>query len=133
MTKEYILYYDSGTSNTRAYLLDGEFQICAVAKRQVGSKDSAIAGSNQVLIQGLKELYDEILAQNGLEEKDISAIYASGMITSPYGLKEVPHLAIPITVQDFADSLYCFREDTLLHRDIYLVPGMKTVNDDFPS
>ena len=131
MTKNYILYYDSGTSNTRAYLLDQEFQICAVAKRTVGSKDSGIAGSNRVLIQGLKELYDEILAENGLEEADISAVYASGMITSPYGLKEVPHLAIPITVQDFSDSLYCFREDTLLHRDIYLVPGMKTVNDDF--
>ena len=48
MTKNYILYYDSGTSNTRAYLLDQEFQICAVAKRTVGSKDSAIAGSNRV-------------------------------------------------------------------------------------
>lgn len=131
MSKEYVLYYDSGTSNTRAYLLDQEFQICGMAKKTVGSKDSAIAGSNQVLIQGLKELYDEILSENALQDADITAIYASGMITSPYGLKEIPHLTIPITVQDFADSLYCYREDTLFHRDIYLVPGLKTVNDDF--
>ncbi len=131
MAKEYLLYYDSGTTNTRAYLLDEQFQICSVSKREVGSKDSAIAGSNRVLIQGLKELYDEILANNSLKPTDISAIYASGMITSPYGLKEIPHLPIPITVQDMADSLYCFHEDTLLHRDIYLVPGLKTVNEDF--
>lgn len=29
-----------------------------------------------------------------------------GMVTSPYGLKEIPHLVLPMTVQDFADSLY---------------------------
>lgn len=32
-------------------------------QKGVGSKDSAIAGSNQVLIQGLKKLYDEILSK----------------------------------------------------------------------
>ena len=56
MKKEYILYFDSGTSNTRAYLLDREFRICDSAKRAVGSKDSAIAGTNRVLIEGMKAL-----------------------------------------------------------------------------
>jgi 2-keto-3-deoxy-galactonokinase len=125
------LYFDSGTSNTRAYLLDKEFQVRYMAKKAVGSKDSAIAGSNRVLIEGMKQLYDEVLAANSLGEENISALYASGMVTSPYGLKEVPHLALPLTVQSFADSLYCFREDSLFHRDIYLVPGLKTISDDF--
>lgn len=129
--ERYLLYFDSGTSNTRAYLLDKDFQIKYVAKKAVGSKDSAIAGSNQVLIEGMKALYDQVLAENGLEEKDISAIYASGMITSPYGLKEIPHLPLPLTVKDFAQNLYPFREDTRFHRDIVLVPGLKTLSDDF--
>lgn len=129
--ERYLLYFDSGTSNTRAYLLDKDFQIKYVAKKAVGSKDSAIAGSNQVLIEGMKSLYDQVLAENGLEEKDISAIYASGMITSPYGLKEIPHLPLPLTVKDFAQNLYPFREDTRFHRDIVLVPGLKTLSDDF--
>lgn len=128
--KDYILYYDSGTSNTRAYLLDRDFAVKYTAKKAVGSKDSAIAGSNAVLIRGLKELYDNVLSANGLEEGDISAIYASGMITCAYGLKEVPHLALPLTVEGFAGNLVPVLEDTCFHREIILVPGLKTVNDD---
>ena len=127
----YLLYFDSGTSNTRAYLLDRDFQVRYVAKKAVGSKDSAIAGSNRVLIEGMKALHDQVLAENGLGEENISAIYPSGMITSPYGLKEVPHLPLPLTVKKFADSLYPFREDTCFHREIILVPGLKTLSDDF--
>lgn len=126
-----LVYFDSGTSNTRVYLLDKDFRIKYMAKKTVGSKDSAIAGSNRVLIDGMKALYDEALAANALTEDDISAIYASGMVTSPYGLKEVPHLSIPLSVQDFANSLYCFYEGARFHRDIYLVPGLKTQSDDF--
>jgi len=128
--KDYILYYDSGTSNTRAYLLDRDFAVIYTIKKAVGSKDSAIAGSNRVLIEGLKELYDDVLSANGLEEGDISAIYASGMITCAYGLKEVPHLALPLTVEGFAGHLVSVLEDTCFHREIILVPGLKTVNDD---
>ena len=58
--KDYILYYDSGTSNTRAYLLNRDFQVKYTVKKAVGSKDSAIAGSNRVLIEGMKELYDDV-------------------------------------------------------------------------
>ena len=54
----YLLYFDSGTSNTRAYLLDRNFQVKYVAKKAVGSKDSAIAGSNRVLVEGMKALHD---------------------------------------------------------------------------
>ena len=131
MKDKYLLYFDSGTSNTRAYLLDRDFQTQYMAKKTVGSKDSAIAGSNRVLIEGMKALYDEVLAANKLDDNDIQSIYSSGMVTSPYGLKEVPHLPLPLTVQDFADSLYRFNEDTCFHRDIFLVPGLKTMSDDF--
>lgn len=125
------LYYDSGTSNTRAYLLDEDFSVLYTAKKMVGSRDSSIAGSNRVLMEGLKELYDHVLEENGLAPDDIECIYASGMITSPYGIKEVPHLVLPMAVQEFAGSLYRYYEDTYFHRDIVLIPGLKTVNEDF--
>ena len=70
----YILYYDSGTSNTRAYLLDRDFQVQYTAKTAVGSKDSAISGSNAVLIQGMRALYDRVLSANGLKEEDMEVI-----------------------------------------------------------
>ena len=128
---KYIVYFDSGTSNSRIYLLDKDFQVLYVDKKNVGSRNSSIEGSNRVLIEGLYELYTKLLQEKHLTEEDVTSIYMSGMITSPYGMKEVPHLKVPLSVQEFADSVYCHYEDTLFHRNIYLVPGLKTVNDDF--
>ncbi len=130
MEGNYWIYFDSGTSNSRVYVLDRQFQILYVSKKNVGSKDSAVAGNNRVLIEGLKELYDGALATSGITEDEVINIYASGMVTSPYGLKEVPHLVLPITVQKFADSIYCHYEDSCFHRNIYLIPGLKTTDDD---
>ncbi|WP_157910320.1 2-dehydro-3-deoxygalactonokinase [Petroclostridium xylanilyticum] len=130
MKDKKIVYYDSGTSNTRIYLLNEDFEVLFTEKKNVGSKDSAIAGSNNVLIDGMKELYDVLLQENELSDEDISEIYASGMVTSPYGLIEVPHLIIPITIKNFAESIYCHYEGKRFKRNIYLVPGIKTTGDD---
>ncbi|MGI6031332.1 MAG: 2-dehydro-3-deoxygalactonokinase [Eubacteriales bacterium] len=128
--QKYHLYYDSGTSNTRVYLLDENFSVVFTDKRNVGSKDSTLAGSNQVLIDCLKELYDEAVQQAGIGEEQIDAVYASGMITCPAGLLEVPHLLVPITLEQFSGSLVRYHEGTRLHRDVWLIPGLKTVSDD---
>ncbi|MDY5648137.1 MAG: 2-dehydro-3-deoxygalactonokinase, partial [Lachnospiraceae bacterium] len=113
------------------YLLDRDFEVLYVDKKNVGSRNSSIEGSNRVLIEGLYELYTKLMNEKNLKEEDIENIYMSGMITSPYGMKEVPHLVLPLTVQGFADSLYCHYEDACFKRNIYLVPGIKTVNEDF--
>ncbi len=128
--KNYVVYFDSGTTNTRAYLLDRSFQIRHSAKKAVGSKDSAIAGTNRILAKGMKVLYDELLTAAGLTDADISAIYASGMVSSVYGLLEVPHLPLPLTAADLAQHICPCREDAFFHRDILLVPGLKTVGED---
>lgn len=126
----YWVYFDSGTSNTRIYLLNEAFEVLYTEKRHVGSRDSAIAGDNLVLIQGIKDLYDRLLQQNQIKDEDIRGIYASGMITCPDGLVEVPHLALPMTVQEFSGHLHCHHEEKLFHRDIYLVPGLKSIDGD---
>ena len=128
---KYIVYFDSGTSNSRIYLLDKDFQVLYVDKKNEESRNYSMERSNRVLIEGLYELYTKLLQEKHLTEEDVTSIYMSGMITSPYGMKEVPHLKVPLSVQEFADSVYCHYEDTLFHRNIYLVPGLKTVNDDF--
>ncbi|MGE4484387.1 MAG: 2-dehydro-3-deoxygalactonokinase [Oscillospiraceae bacterium] len=128
--KKYIVYYDSGTTNSRIYLLDGAFNVLFTAKRPIGSRNSAMEGSNMVVIRALRELYDEMLQKSGIDEDEIGEIYGSGMLTSPYGLHEIPHLTLPVTVKDFAENVYPHFEDKLLHRTINLVPGMKTVSED---
>lgn len=129
MAEQYLVYYDSGTSNSRIYLLDDQFRIHYTEKKNIGSKDSSITGSNLVLIEGLKDLFDAMLSATGISESQIAGIYASGMITSPYGLVEVPHLVIPTSIENLADSMVCYHEDRLFHRDIYLIPGLKTTGD----
>ena len=131
---KYLVYYDSGTSNSRIYLFDEEYNILYTEKKNIGSKDSSIAGTNLVLLEGLKQLYDNMLAASGINEADIqSPIYASGMVTSPYGLTEVPHLLVPLTVQQLAAGMADFFEDKVFHKQFRLVPGLKTLGDDAAS
>lgn len=127
---KYTVYYDSGTSNSRIYLLDEKLEILYSDKKNVGSRDSSITGSNLVLIEGLKELFDVMLSTMKIREEEIGEIYASGMVTSPYGLLEVPHCVIPISVEEFAGHITTFREERLFHRDIQLIPGLKTIGED---
>ncbi|HIT65743.1 MAG TPA: 2-dehydro-3-deoxygalactonokinase [Candidatus Merdisoma merdipullorum] len=130
MQRKYSIYYDSGTSNSRIYVLDSREEVVYRKKAAVGSKDSAIAGSNRVLIEGLKGLYDAALEELGLQEEDIGEIYASGMVTSPYGLKEVPHMILPVTAKTFADHIVRFYEGTCFQRELCLIPGLKTADQD---
>lgn len=123
MAEQFVVYYDSGTSNSRIYLLDDQFQVRYTERVNVGSKDTSITGSNLKLLQGLKRLYDGMLSATGISESQVTGIYASGMITSPYGLLEVPHKVIPISVEEMADSIVSFYEDQLFHREICLVAG----------
>ena len=131
MQDGYILYFDSGTTNTRAYLLNADLEVCHVIRRGIGSKDSAISGSNKVLVDCLCDMYHRMLEENHLSGDSIKSIYASGMVTSPYGLHEVPHLTVPLDIRKFAESLYRFRESSGIGRDIWLIPGLKTDRDDF--
>lgn len=42
MNKEYIIYFDSGTTNTRIYVLNYKMEIIISNKKQIGAKESAI-------------------------------------------------------------------------------------------
>ncbi len=126
----YYCYYDSGTTNTRIYLLNKDFELIDTAKRNVGSKDTSISGDNGLLIQCFYDLYQEVLEKNHLKDEDIIDIYASGMTSSPYGLMEVPHLELPLTLSGFAGRLAVYHENRLLKRDIYIVPGLKRLDKD---
>lgn len=128
----YNIYFDSGTSNTRAYLLKDN-NVIDTMKKNIGSKDSSIAGSNLVLIEGLKQLYDQLLENNKLHDKEIMDIYASGMITSPFGIIEVSHLSTPVSLQKLYNGIYTHYESECFERDIHLIRGVKTVPDDFQA
>ena len=121
----YNLYMDSGTSNTRAYLLKG-FDLIDTEAAKVGTKDSAISGGNDVLLSGMKACCDKLLARNGLEMSAVADIWASGMVTNTFGIVEVEHVSTPVTAQKLLDSVYRHQEDRYFHRGINLIRGAKT-------
>jgi len=120
------MYMDSGTSNTRVYLLRDE-ELVGAALAAVGTKDSAIAGDNAVLLRGLKRLYNELLLKNGLSDSDISEIWLSGMVTNSFGIREVPHMSLPLDAKKLAAEAYCHFEDRFFRRRLMLLRGAKSV------
>lgn len=70
-----------------------------------------------------------MLGRNSLKDEDISAIFASGMVTSPFGIKEVPHLKVPVTIQELRANVYNYHENLFFKRKIGLIPGVKSTPD----
>lgn len=126
----YNVYFDSGTSNTRAYLIN-DYSAIDVIKRNIGSKDVSITRNNTVLIEGLKDLYDQLLDKNELADADIKGIYASGMVTCPFGIKEASHISTPVSLKKLRDSIYTHYESQIFKRNIHLIRGVKTITEDF--
>lgn len=124
----YYIYMDSGTTTTRAFLIkDGEVLDRVV--KAVGTRDSAISGNNETLLLGLRELYDTLLDRFQLREVDIESVWMSGMITSAFGIVEIPHMTLPLTTQDIYDQSVKYYEESYFDREIRLVRGVKNVPD----
>ena len=121
----YHIYIDSGTSNSKLYLVKGKQSVDTIIAN-VGTKDSAISGSNDVLLSGLKEIYDRVLEKNSLQERDIESIWLSGMVTNPFGIIEVVHISTPVDAKKLLEQRYVHFEEKYFHRDLNLIPGVKT-------
>lgn len=134
MSGKLTAYYDVGTTNLRLYLLDESLEPLAVRKRALGARDSAIAGTNRPLLEGMEGMYRQALADLGRTDADVEAVYASGMVTSPYGLLEVPHYPAPVTDEEFARrAVTPFFEPERFRRELRLISGLKSVGEDISS
>lgn len=116
---------DCGTTNLRIYIInDGE--ILAIGYKGIGAKDT-LAKGKEYLANGIADVFNSTLAQNKISQDDIDYIISSGMITSEFGLKEVPHLVAPVGIEDTARNVEIIEPNTVLPLDIplILVPGVK--------
>jgi len=112
---------DCGTTNSRVYLLDEHRRVIARGAKKVGVRDTAIGGSNQVLRQGLRELFEATLREAGLGVADIECAITSGMITSEIGLREIPHLWAPAGVEELAAHVEPVRDPAVFPLDVEVV------------
>ena len=94
---------DGGTTNTRIFLVENK-KILKTVKLSIGSKDNLEGKS--ALKTAIKENIKELLSDFNLKDDDITAIIASGMITSEYGLYEIKHTVAPAGVEELHNSMH---------------------------
>ena len=122
------VYFDSGTTNSRAYLLHNNELLCAHYKA-VGTVDNVLHGDKTRLEQGLKELYDELLAKANVKDSQVGGVYMSGMVTSLNGICEVPYLPTPLNAQDYRRGWFSFTPK-LFGREVWLMTGVVALPSD---
>ena len=125
---QYLITVDGGTANTRAVLWNKAATPLYTVKSAIGVKNSAEDGNNGCLKLAVKHLIQELLEGRKITYKDVSAIYACGMLTSNVGLYEVNHLTAPAGMEDFADHVETVILDEVCEKPICMIPGLKNID-----
>jgi len=114
---------DGGTTNTRISLVkDGNLE--KAVKIPVGAKKSI--GGNEELKSALADGIKTILSEKGLSEGDVTAVIASGMITSEFGLVNLPHITAPAGLAEIKDGISTVTVPEVTSLPITFIRGVKT-------
>ena len=113
---------DGGTTNTRVNLVIDR-KIIATKKISRGAR--AGIDDKEGLKIALHNAIAELLAEHDLKESDLHKILASGMITSEFGLVELPHLCAPVGIRELHDSMSEISFSEISSAPIVFVRGIK--------
>ena len=113
------LTIDGGTTNTRLYLVEDR-NIVAREKLGVGARDGKAA-----ITAALQQAIPNLLAENGIKEEALSAIIASGMITSENGLYPLEHLTAPAGICELHDGMKRKIFPEICKTPFHFIPGVK--------
>ncbi|MBQ6550790.1 MAG: 2-dehydro-3-deoxygalactonokinase [Lachnospiraceae bacterium] len=116
------VYFDSGTTNSRAYLIE-DGTLADEVRGSVGTITNVMNGSNDVLPQELFKLYEVLLHRNELTDADVHGIYMSGMATSKNGVKEIGYLRLPLSPESYAVSA-SYAEVPAFGREVGFLTGI---------
>ena len=122
MTKSYITI-DGGTTNTRISLVTDNI-VLDTLKFGIGARNGI--DNNSELKETIKNGITEILSKNNLLEKDIISIIASGMITSEFGLINLPHIKTPAGISELNSNIYKTSLEEISPIPFTFIRGVKT-------
>lgn len=114
-----VILLDVGSTNSRAWLVRGD-QILRRETAAVGVRDSARDGSTTRVRETVRDLIAKLTSSAPVP------VFAAGMITSPLGLREVPHVVAPAGIDELARGAVEFRDADVAPQPIVLVPGIRT-------
>ena len=116
---------DGGTTNTRLRRVR-EHTVASEVRIAMGAKDCTLGNATHKNL--IKEKLKELLRAVNAEEKDIRSIIVSGMLTSEFGLYNLPHLTAPVGIKELHDSM--MRADTEISTiPCYFIPGVKVQSE----
>ncbi len=116
------VYIDSGTTNSRLYLVE-DGKVVSVKVKEVGTVDNVTGSDSRKLEKCLKEAYDEMTGEEGLTDRDIDGIFMSGMATSKNGICEVDFLPVPLSIRQYADGIHMY-ETPCFGREVGFLTGI---------
>lgn len=120
------LTIDGGTTNTRISLVrNGE---TADTLKLSGGAGAARKDRNAQKI-AIRDGISALLQRNALAESDVERILASGMITSEYGLCNLPHATAPIGLQGLHDAMEEVRLPEVSAIPFVFLRGVKCAGD----
>lgn len=124
----YVATIDGGTTNTRACIWRGQC-ILGEASEAVGVRDAVIDGTKSGLVRAVRQALRTAAFRASISVSEISLILAAGMLTSSAGLKEIPHAAAPIGLDELANAMVCASIPEVASQPIWFVPGVKNMED----
>lgn len=117
---------DGGTTNTRVFLVEGSEVVDSV-KLPIGTRASI--DDKDALPRGIKESIDAILLGHSLSDGDITAIIASGMITSEHGLCPLEHISAPAGIAELKATMHKTYIPEISSIPFYFIRGVKQISD----
>jgi 2-dehydro-3-deoxygalactonokinase len=118
---------DAGTTNTRAWLLHGD-RVVTRHEAAVGARDTAREGHNRRLRAAVEEMVRALLAVRSADIPRPRLVAAAGMITSPQGLLELPHVTAPAGAGELAAAARLVSLPDLCPLPFLFVPGVRTTS-----
>jgi 2-dehydro-3-deoxygalactonokinase len=116
---------DMGTTNTRVWIVN-DGNIVERISEQVGLRDAARERNKSLIRDALRTLIAAARARATQRNLQAECMLAAGMLTSPLGLCEVPHIPTPAGERELAQSLHKFTDGEISDLPVYLVPGIRS-------
>ena len=117
---------DGGTTTTRISLVCDK-QIKQTVKLSVGARKSMDGGADY---KGeIKSAIEKVLSDNNIKNEDIKRILASGMITSEFGLCNLPHISVPAGIQELHENMHETVISEISDIPFVFIRGVKSVSD----
>ena len=119
------LCVDMGTTNTRLWLVQGS-SILASFVEERGLRNAAQTADSDTVPQILRALIGQAEAAASRLSLEVECILAAGMLTSPLGLRELPHIPAPAGAQELARAVQRISVPEVSCQAFHLIPGVRT-------